>query len=599
MDGAFLSVLKNAISLHREGRLDEAAELYRNIIAQDSNNLDALHLLATIEIQRKNPSAAIESVDRAIELNPENAVFFSTHGFALSELERFDEALASFDRALSLKPNFAEAFFYRGNVLKGMERFDEALASYENALAIRPTDIEAINNCGVVLKQLERLDEALASYDRALAFKPNFVKALYNRGILLKDLKRFDEALASLDRALARDPEHTKALCNRGIMLKELTQFDEVLASFDRALSLNSDYKFLLSQRLHCKMFICDWRGLSDDFENLGNEFRAGEGLAAPVLALATPLSAAQQRCCTETYIREEHPENAALPSFKSPNEHDKIRLGYFSADFHNHPVAHLTAELFERHDRAQFEIIAFSLGPKIEDAMRTRLEKIFDRFIEIDTTTDKDAALLARSLGIDIAIDLGGFTRGNRTGIFAMRAGPIQVNYLGYPGTMGADYIDYLIADSTLIPPEHQQHYAEKIVYLPNTFMANDSQRAIVDNSPTRADCGLPEEGFVFCCFNNSYKILPELFDIWMRLLEKAPSSVLWLREHNQPAMRNLKLEAESRGVNPDRLVFAPSIAKMEDHLARQSLLIFFSIHFPIMLTQPPAMHFGPVCRF
>ena len=399
----------------------------------------------------------------------------------------------------------------------------------------RSADTEVLYNRGNALRDLKRFDDALASYDRALAIKPDYAEALNNRGVALQELKRFDDALASFDRALAIKPDYAEALNNRGNVLRDLKRFDDALASYDRALAIKPDYAFLFGERLFCKMNICDWHGIGDDFDRLAEKIESAEKASPPFVVLATPLAAALQRTNAEIYIQEKYPESSLLPKFEGRYEHDRIRLGYFSADFHNHAVSYLMAELFERHDRAKFEVIAFSFGPETNDAMRTRLEKSFDRFIEVGALSDKDVALLARSLEIDIAVDLMGFTQDSRTGIFAMRPAPIQVNYLGYPGTMGAPYIDYIIADRIVIPQEQQASYREKIVYLPHSYLANDSTRAIAERTPTRAEAGLPDEGFVFCCFNNSYKLTPEIFTIWMRLLANVEGSVLWLADKPQ----------------------------------------------------------------
>jgi predicted O-linked N-acetylglucosamine transferase (SPINDLY family) len=389
--------------------------------------------------------------------------------------------------------------------------------------------------------------------------------------------KDYAGALASYETALRLKPDSAEALLYRGDALNGLKRLDEALGSYDRALAIKPDLAFASGSRLHVKMRICDWRDLANDFDLLGKAIGNGERVSQPFPALATPLSAALQRRCAEAYTRAKHPERPLFPQVTHRYEHDRIRLGYFSADFHNHATSYLMAELFERHDRTRFELNAFSLGPAENDAMSARLKKAFGRFFwEVGSRTDKEVALLSRSLEIDIAVDLKGFTGGSRTSIFAMRPAPIQVNYLGYPGTMGTGYIDYLIADSTLIPEDQQQHYAEKIVYLPDTYQVNDSKRLIAETRFSKAEFGLPEEGFTFCCFNKNYKVTPTIFDIWMRLLSKVEGSVLWLWEDNSSASNNLRAQAQSRGVAPDRLVFARHMP-LAEHLARHRLADLF----------------------
>jgi predicted O-linked N-acetylglucosamine transferase (SPINDLY family) len=602
-------VLRKAISLHQKGQIAEAASLYRKILAQDPRNADALHLLGVIELQKKSPLAAIELIDRAIRVSPKTGVFFVNRGAALQDLKRLDEALSSYDHALALMPDHVEALCNRAIVLKDLGRLDEALSSYDRALAIKPAQAEALYSRGNLLRELGRLDEALLSYDRALAIRPDYAQALNNRGSVLGSLKRFDEALVSFDRVLHINPDQANALYNRGKVLQDFRRLDDALASYDRAVAVNPDYAdalhsravvlqelghleealasydralaikpgqpFLFGDRLHCKMRICDWRGLTDDFRRLGEMIGAGKKASSPFPVIATPLSAALQRACSEIYIREERPPSSLLPELEPHYEHDRIRLGYFSADFRNHAVAYLMAELFEHHDRDKFEVLAFSSGPPISDAMRTRLVKSFDRFIDVGALSDQDAAMLVRKHEVDIAIDLNGFTQGSRTKVFAMRAAPIQVNYLGYPGTMGASYIDYLIADSILVPNADQQHYTEKIVYLPDTFQVN-SRRVVSDKQFSKAECGLPATGFIFCCFNNSYKILPETFDVWMSLLKRVDDSALWLLHDNDVAAKQLRAEAQARGIAPARLIFAKRM-DLSDHLARHRLADLF----------------------
>ncbi len=575
--GALAPVLEKALFHHQKGQLAEAASLYQEILADNPNNADALHLSGVIEAQKKRPLAAIALIDRAIAVDSNNATFFSNRARVLRDLRRLDDAVSSYDHALAITPADSGALINRGNALQALKRYEDALASYDRALAIKPDSIEALNNRAIVLGELKHFDEALASYDRALAIAPDNAELHYNRGDVLRELKRLDEALVSYNRALAIAPDDVAVLTNRAIVLLELRHFDEALASYDRALTIMPDQDFLFGLRLFCKMNLCDWHGLAQDFDRLAARIESGKKAAPPFAVLPAPLSAPLQKACAEAYVREKYPKSSLLPAFERRYDHDRIRLGYFSSDFRNHPVGALTAGLFERHDRAKFEVIGFSLGPPTKDAMRARLEKSFDRFIEVDALSDKDVALLARRLEIDVAIDLNGLTTGSRTSIFALRAAPIQVSYLGYPGTMGAPYIDYLIADATLIPEDQQKHYVEKLAYLPDTYQVNDSKRFIADKQFARAECGLPEDGFVFCCFNNSHKIAPGVFDIWMRLLNKINGSVLWLSQSNNPTMRNLKGEAQARGIDPGRLVFAPFLPNPEHHLARLRLAGLF----------------------
>jgi protein O-GlcNAc transferase len=286
--------------------------------------------------------------------------------------------------------------------------------------------------------------------------------------------------------------------------------------------------------------------------------------------------SAADQLQCSKLWTANVYPPAAEPASQSARAAHDRIRLGYFSADFHGHATSYLMAELFEVHDRARFDVTAFSFGPEDDGDVRQRLAASFERFIDVRNETDHAVAALARKLEIDIAVDLKGFTVDGRTGIFARRAAPIQVGYLGFPGSMGADYFDYLVADRVVIPPAERQFFSEKIVYLPDSYQVNDRKRPIAGRTPTRAQAGLPENGFVFCCFNNNHKITPAMFACWMRLLARVEGSVLWLLEDNAVAAANLLREAAARAIDPQRLVFAGRMP-LPEHLARHRLADLF----------------------
>jgi predicted O-linked N-acetylglucosamine transferase (SPINDLY family) len=539
-------------------------------------DFETLHSQALAEAQQGHAQAAFELFSRAVAIDPRNWAAISNCGNALMDLQRFDEALARFDQALAIKPDFADALNNRGNALQALRRYEDAVASYERALAVKPGYIPALKNRGNALLALNRTEEALASYVQALAIRPDNAQALTHVGNLLQGLGRQEEALGNYERALAIRPDHVEAWNNRANVLLDLKRFDEALASYARALSHGPDYPHLPGNWVHTKMKVCDWTGLSAAFDQLAVATAAGKPVISPFASLGTPLSSSLQRKCAELLIEAKFPTVSTSGSTAATARHDRIRLGYFSADFCEHPVAHLAAELFERHDRTRFEVIAYSFGPPVRDPMRLRLEAAFDQFIDVHSKTDQEIAQMTREQGLDIAVDLMGFTRNARTGVFAARAAPVQVNFLGYPGTVGADYIDYLIADPTLIPEEQRGCYTEKIAYLPHTYQVNDTQRTIADRTFTRQEAGLPEEGFVFCCFNNNWKITPEVFDIWMRLLQQVAGSVLWLFEDNPTAGRNLRMEAARRGIPAERLVFAPRMNQPE-HLARHRLADLF----------------------
>jgi protein O-GlcNAc transferase len=598
-------------ALARLERLEEAVASYDRVIAIDPDSADAFNDRGVALSQLGRLGEAIESYDRAIALKPENVEALCNRGNALHELERFAEAVASYDRAIALKADYADAHCNRGNALSALKRFDEALASFEGAIALAPDHTEALNNCGNALYALRRLDEALASYDKAIAHRRDYADALNNRGNALRELKRFDEALTSYAEAISLKPEHAEYHNNRAIMLAELKRFDEALASYDRAIALKSDYaeaysnrgyalrdcrrydaalasfaralelkpefEYLRGTSLHAKMHVCDWSEFDRECAAVLAGVDNGRPAALPFQLLAIPATPEQQLRCTRIYSTDKY-QAARTPLWRGERyAHGRIRVAYLSADLREHPITALTAGMFERHDRARFETVAISFKFDGHHQIRDRLSASFDRFIDAQGMSDREVAALVRELEIDIAVDLSGYTEGCRPQVFAQRPAPVQVNYLGFAGTLGQSHWDYIIADEFVIPERGQASYAEKVVYLPDCFMANDCGRSISARTPTRSEAGLAETGFVFCCFNNVFKVTPDVFEIWMRLLAGVPGSVLWLSAANGSAVANLRHEAELRGVASDRLVFAPRVPLNEDHLARLRLADLF----------------------
>jgi predicted O-linked N-acetylglucosamine transferase (SPINDLY family) len=427
---------------------------------------------------------------------------------------------------------------------------------------------------GLALHRQGKIAEAEHIYIEALRHDPQHSLALRLLGFitLQRDkiaLSRLEDELASYDKAIARKPDDADGYVNRGRVLLKLKRYEDALASLEAAVALKPDYEFLCGGVLLTKMRICEFSNMEIEFVRISEKIMRGEKAGRPIDIIAISSSLEVQRKTAEMWIRKGHSTHAALPSIPKHPARERIRIGYFSADFFNHPTMHLMAELIEKHDRSRFELIAFSFGPERNDEMRRKSMTIFDKFIDVRNMSDKDVALLSRNLEIDIAVDLKGLHFGARTGIFAWRAAPIQINYLGYSGTMGAEYIDYIIADPIVIPEESKQHYCEKIVYMPNSYQVNNTKRSISDKAFTREGLGLPPTGFVFCCFNDNFKITPRVFDCWMRILKQAEGSVLWLLEDNAKAASNLRMEATKRGVDATRLFFSRRIPP-DEHIAR-----------------------------
>ncbi len=557
------------ITLKELARYEEAVESYDKAIALKSDYAEAYSNRSNALKELSRYEEALVSVDEAIALKPDYVEAHYNRGIVLQALNRQEEALASYDEALALKHEYAEAHYNRGNALQELNRYDEALESYDKTIALKPDYAEAYSNCGVMLQELNRHEEALLNYDKAIAMMPEYTDAYANRGNVLQTLNRHEEAVASFERAIAIKPDFFAPYWNRGNSFAALNRYDSALVSYERAIALNPNARFLFGTYFHTKMKICNWSFFESELYQLYEKIENHEKVSTPFVVLAIVDDPSLQQKAAEIYAQTRYPANNELPAIPMPALHDKIRIGYYSADYYDHATAYLMAELFEQHDRSKFELIAFSFGPDRNDRMRKRVTAAFDKFIDVRTMSDKQVAQLSGKLQIDIAVDLKGFTTDSRPRIFAFRAAPIQVNYLGYPGTMGAGYIDYLVADKMLIPASNQQYYTEKIVYLPDSYQVNDAQRHIAEKLFTRKELGLPETGFVFCCFNNNYKITPTTFDCWMRILAQIDGSILWLFEDNATAATNLHMEAAQRGIDADRLIFAKRMP-LAEHLAR-----------------------------
>ena len=568
-------MFQQAIGLHQQGLLREAQTIYEQIIKMQPNHFDALDLLATIAAQTKNFEKAVDLWSKAIKSNPNDAATYSNQGLALHELNRFESAIASYDQAVKLKPDFAQAYYNRGNALKELKQFKSAIASYDQALKIKPDFVKVYYNRGNALKELKQFDEAIINYNKAISLKPDNAEAYNNLGFLLDELKQFDQAMVHYHKAISIKPDFAEAYNNLGGVLSELKRYNEALTHFNQSIKINPEIDYLLDNLIHTKMQLCDWDGIDLLTTRLIKNTLKHNKISNPFVSIALIDSPELHHQTAKIYADTRYPENKILPGLTKYPKHPKIRIGYFSADFREHPVSYLTAELFELHNRDQFEIIAFSFGVNTQDHLRKRLEEGFDQFLDVKDQTAQEIAILARQMEIDIAIDLGGFTSDCRTEIFAMRAAPIQLSYIGYLGSMGANYFDYLIADPTIIPITHQQYYAEKIVYLPS-YQVNDTKREISEKRFTRSELGLPLNGFVFCCFNSVYKITPSTFDSWMRILLSLEDSVLFLLDENETATNNLKKQAKLRGVSENRLIFAKPLP-LPEYLARYRIADLF----------------------
>jgi predicted O-linked N-acetylglucosamine transferase (SPINDLY family) len=584
-----------AVALLRRGDYAAVRRICRAILETNPLHSATLNLLAISEMEIGNNDGAIELLNRAIAANSRDAFAYNNLCNVYLKLRRLSEALENCQKALSLKPEFPEALFNQGNILSDLEHQQAALLSYAKALELRPGYVEAHLNRGVTLAKLGRLKDACAAYEAALRLDPENAIALGNRANVYLQLDNIDQALSDCERALALRVDDPLILLVRGQILRKIGRNHDALDAFNHVLRINPDERIAVANRaailynlqryeasaadfsrlaacggivgrdvgyfLYCKMQCGDWQSLAPMIAWIVDSIGRGQRAIDPLPFLAISDDPMLHRECARQYVEDYAPIHRPLVTTQRQGRRSRVRIAYLSSYFYDQATTRLAAGLFECHDRSLFRIMGVSTGPRRMDAMRVRLENAFDEFVDVEGKTDDEVAECILHSGVDILVGLLGFNRGSRMQILARRPAPIQVNFLVFPGTLGANYIDYIIADRRVIDPEDERYYSEKIVYMPDSYQVNDAKRSMADTALTREHFGLTEGKFVFCCFNGAWKITPAVFEIWMRLLCQISDSVLWLHEGHAPdaVKRNLRQEAALRGVAPERLLFAP----------------------------------------
>lgn len=569
--------LQAAWHAHKLGNLPEAARRYAEALERDPLLFDALYGLGVLQYQEGRFADAEALLVRASQRNPSLPEPFFTLGCALHRLGRAEDALRAFDRALSLRPSYPDALVNKGGILMTMRRYEDALTCFDAAVTANPSFAQGWNNRGNALSELGRHEEAASSYDRLLALHPGAPEALLNKGNALLAAGRHADAAASYTAALRAAPSMAEARGGLANALFLMKRYEDAAREYAGALRICPELTYGPGNLGFAKLHACDWAGLDDIRTRIIAGLDVRGNVIHPFQSLALLESERDHFHAASLWMKSSYPPAPNAGRVPAPYRHEKIRVAYISADFGQHAVATLLAGVFEHHDRARFETFAVSLADSGDSAMRARLKRAFPHFIEAGRTRDAEIASYLRENEIDIAVDLMGFTGECRPGILLTRPAPVQVNYLGFPGTMGSSHIDYIVADRTVVPESSLPFFAEVPAYLPDCFLPGDGTRAIAAARPARAAEGLPEDGFVFASFNNNYKFTPVVFGLWMRLLAQIPRSVLWLAVTNAAAARNLRREAKERGVAPERIVFAPFTERAEDHLARLSLADLF----------------------
>jgi protein O-GlcNAc transferase len=537
-------LFNEAKELHIKGEIGDAQGIYLQLLKTNSNNSNLLFLLGTTYVQQKNYQKGKEYLNISIKVNSNFPDSYNSRGIVYAEEGDYSSAIKDYDKALSLKKDYYDAHLNKAVALKNVSKFNEAIKYLEICIKLQPNDSRIYNNLGNLYRELKRYNVAKRHYSEALRLNKNFAEAYNNRGDLLQ------------------------------LHFKE---FERAIQDFDSAIKINKDLHYLKGKRLHAKMALHDWNTYNEELKIIKNEIKNKKKTIYPFAHMSLIDDPGQQKSITELFLE----NNYLAPTKKSISlKNDKTIIGYFAAEFYNHASMHLILDVFKNHNKSEFKIYGFSIGPK-KDEWTEKVKKYFDKFIDISDMSDSEVSSLCKELKLDIAINLTGHTLNARNNIFFRQVAPKQINYLGYPGTMGSKCYDYIIADKIIIPEENKKYFSEEVIYLPNCYQPNQEKIEISDKNLNKKDFGLPQDKFIFGCFNNGYKITPLIFESWMNILKRCENSILWLLQENKLAKLNLWKEAKKAGINKDRILFAEKLP-VKEHLKRLEFIDLFLDTFP-----------------
>jgi len=552
------------------GRKQHAIDVIDHALQFDANNIQMLMLKGCALRDLSQFDDAVQIFNRVLALDSGHFPAWLDLGHALGQLGRPEDALQANDQAIDILPDNADAWCNRGVYLIALKRYEEALFANEKAIEFFPEHGTAWLNKGGVLRKLRRYEEALTALDKAVELRPNNAETWLNMGGNLHEICKYEIAVWASERAIELNSSLPDAWFNMAISLCFLKRYSEALGAFNKAIECGANNNTLLGNLVHTKQLLGDWQNIGCTLSNLLEGLKKSTLVISPFVLLSLLDNPRLQLHASKIFIGDLS-ELRLAPYKKSLKGNQKIRIGYFSSDFREHPVGVLMAELIERHDRDRFEVYGFSIKASKEgDQVKERLIKAFDHFISLEDMSESEMIVKARESNLDIAIDLNGHTEGSRTAIFLSGVALVQVNFLGYAGTMGANCYNYIVADPIAVPSEWWECYSEKVAYLPNSYLMYDTPQKVPSIAPSRRDLGLPEQGLIFCGFHNSYKISKEILQSWARVLRAVDGSVLWLSENNAEFKKNILQEFSLEGIKKERIIFAPRLDFMGDHLAR-----------------------------
>ena len=571
---------KKALICFQNGKINEAEEICFKLVKKNTKNINFLLLLGVIYFKKKKNLKSIEIFNKIIKQNPHNYQAFFNLGNVFLSVKEFNKSLECYNKAILINPEYKKAYNNRGNVMRELGMLNQAVKNYDKAITIESNNPDLYVNRGTIFYELKNFSKASKDYIKAIHLKKNYAEAYFSLANVFNETGANKDAIENYKTAIKINPNYAEAFNNLGNLYNKLKKYHEAIICFEKAIRINPNFNFLYGTLIQTKCIICDWKSFKKDIKNLEKNIEIKKKTTPPFLTLSLFDSPQIQKNASIIWCEDKFFKSKNI-YFENKKNNKKVRIGYYSADFGEHAMSYLLANLFELHDKSKFEIIAFSFVNHSESKIGKRVSNSFNKFFDVSLKSDEEIVELSKNLNIEIAVDLMGFTKKNRFSIFHKRCSPIQVNYLGYPGTLGNTNIDYIIADKIIIPKKNEKFYSEKIVYLPNTYQVNDSKKKISKKFLSKKEFGLPENSFIFCCFNQNYKINPKIFNIWMDLLLEVKNSTLWLIEDNEISIKNLKKEAEKKMVNQNRIIFAKRLPN-EKHLARHKLADLFIDTFP-----------------
>ena len=542
----FKKKIAKGLDFHKKGKIDESLEHYHQALMINDKNPQLLFLIGTAYLQKNNFINSITFFEKTINIDPNNLGAYNNLGGALQNLKQYKKAIEIYKKLLVINPNFSDGYNNIGKCFVHLKDYNNASKYFEKAISLNSDDYIAYNNLGLIEKEFSNFNKALKYFEKSIEINKNYDLALNNLGNIYLEIKNYK---------LAKE-------------------------NFEKLYEINPNYKFILGKLIYSKMFLCEWNGLSFLTDQLKPALNENKKVIAPFILLALIDSPELQHISSKIFSKEKI-VNEKIKSKSMKKRKEKIKIGYFSPDFRNHPVLHLIEDIFKHHDKSKFDVYAFSFEPKKNDYMTDKIKPYFKEFFEIKNLSNTSIFELTSKIGLDIAVDLCGYTALNRAEIFSYRLAPIQINFLGYPGTMGAECIDYIIADKDIIPENEKENYSEDIIYLPNCYQPNTEIKNITRDNLNKKDYDLPENKIIYCNFGPSYKITPEIFDLWMDILREVPNSILWLLENNDSTSKNLRNEAIKRNISEERIIFGKYMPHKQ-HLNRLSLGDIFLDTYP-----------------